>query len=229
MVSVSVAIMAHPSRAAFIPTLQSRLAGPAAVVFDEKNDRWDTGRRSLLAFDPDATHHLVIQDDAVPAPALLQGLHRWLPSLPESALCLYSGNIGQFRRIYRQRAKPPCFLQMRQLQWGVAVVLPTKVIPAVVEMGDALEQIGNYDMRIGMWCVENALPVLYPQQCWVNHRQTPSLVQGRSPRRQALLPWQHSVREWGRGVKQPRIISCPEFSRQPGGREHYPTLKGSHL
>lgn len=221
--------MAHPSRAAFIPSLQSRLASPASVVFDEKNDRWDTGRRSLLAYSPDATHHLVIQDDAIPASALVQGLNRWLPRLPESALCLYSGNISQFRRIYRQRARPPCFLQMQQLQWGVAIVLPTKFIPAVVEMGDALEQIGNYDMRLSMWCVENDLPVLYPQQCWVNHRRTPSLVPGRSSQRQALLPWPHSVRDWGRALKRPIIVPCPEFKRNPGGREHYPALKGAQL
>ena len=229
MVSLSVAIMAHPDRSAFIPTLQSRLGSQVPVIFDQKNDRWDTGRRSLLAYDPDATHHLVIQDDALPAPHLLLGLTRWIPRLPESALCLYSGNIRHFRSIYRQKAKPPCFLQMRQLQWGVAVVLPTKHIPEIVEMGDSLSKIGNYDMRITMWCVENALPVLYPQRCWVDHRKTPSLVPGRSPARQALYPWPHSIREWGRRVQKPTIVACPEFQRHSGGREFYPNLKGTHV
>lgn len=229
VVQVSAAIMAHPSRRKFIPSIQARLGRYVPVVWDEIGDRWDTGRRSLLAYDPKATHHLVIQDDAIPAPDLMRGLELWLPRLPESVLCLYSGNIGSFRVIHRRAARPPCFLNMRQLQWGVAIVIPTKFIPAIVEMGDAMPEIGNYDMRIGMWCVENGVPVLYPQQCWVEHRTTPSLVPGRSARRRALSPWQHSMTRWGRQMKKPLIIDCPEFSRNPGGREHYPDLKGSAI
>lgn len=61
-VALSVAVMAHPARAAFVDELTGLLDRPAKVVWDERQDRWDTGRRAMLAYDPACTHHLVVLD-----------------------------------------------------------------------------------------------------------------------------------------------------------------------
>lgn len=65
--TLSVAIMAHPKREAMVADLLTRLDREVPVVWDQINDRHDTGARAMEAFDPACTHHLVIQDDvAVP-------------------------------------------------------------------------------------------------------------------------------------------------------------------
>ena len=82
---LSVAVMAHPKRADLIPALCDSIDADVPVVWDERNDRWDTGRRALLAFDPAATHHLVVQDDALVCRDLVAGLQRALPHVPREA------------------------------------------------------------------------------------------------------------------------------------------------
>ena len=57
---ISVAVMAHRKRARFVDELTARL--PARVVWDQKNNRRDTGRRAWLAFDPAAGKDYVDYD-----------------------------------------------------------------------------------------------------------------------------------------------------------------------
>ena len=70
--------MAHPRRADMVAQLQAELDRPVKVVWDEVNDRHDTGIRAIEAFDPSASHHLVIQDDCVVPSDLLAGIERAL-------------------------------------------------------------------------------------------------------------------------------------------------------
>jgi hypothetical protein len=69
-VTLSVAIMAHPKRAALVDGILARLdRDDVPVIWDEQGSRWDTGRRAMLAYDPSCTHHVVIQDDIIPPAA----------------------------------------------------------------------------------------------------------------------------------------------------------------
>lgn len=216
-VRLSCAIMAHPKRKALLPKLCLRLGVPADnIVFDRENDRWETGRRALLAFDPEATHHAVIQDDAVPAKDLLQAVEQAIPKLPDSVLCLYAGRVREFRLILNKKRPPqPCWLQMRKINWGVALVFPTKYILPIVEYGDARVEMENYDMRISEWCVLNDVPVLYPYPSWVNHETTPSLIPGRSACSKAVLslPPTKSALAWAPRGRAP-IVPIPDFTRK---------------
>lgn len=218
--------MAHPSRSHLYEPLSEKLG--IGITLDSRDDRWDTGRKSLLAYDSEATHHLVIQDDAVPAADLLLGIEAWLPHLPKSILCLYSGRLQTWRRIHARHAKPPCFLQMNDIQWGVALVVPTDCIDVLVKNGDRLTRVGNYDMRLGLANrATYKLPVLYPSPSWVDHAHTPSLVPGRSPSRHALnaLTAEQSVLDWAVPGDAP-IIKCPDFNRRPAGQQFYRTGRG---
>jgi hypothetical protein len=180
---VSVAIMAHPKRAAFVPELEHALDRPATVVWDDgANSRWGTGRRALLAYDPDATHHLVIQDDAVIPRDLAAGVEAALPHVPgDVPVCLYVGKVRPYREMvteYVARAASASWLVMDRLNWGVAIVLPTNVIDEVVAYCDTLS-IPNYDSRVSAWFEANGTPVWYPWPSLVDHRESPSLVPGR--------------------------------------------------
>jgi hypothetical protein len=212
-VKLSATVMAHPDRQHLWEPLADSLGLP--VTLDRYNSRWDTGSRSLLAYEQGATHHLVLQDDAVVPRDFMKGVERWLAYLPESVLCLYSGRLGVFRHLQSKLSTPPCFLYMNQIQWGVALVVPTKYIGGIVERGNKLSNVGNYDARISSFTWRNKIPVLYPQASWVDHKFTPSLVQGRRPDRHALefIGEDSSLLDWADPEVGVPLIRCPEFWR----------------
>lgn len=184
---VSVAIMAHPDRSRFIPELVDRLDRKPKVVWDQRNDRWDTGRRSLLAYNPAATHHMVIQDDAVVCRDLVAGVERALRHVPApegapTPLCLYTGRVKKFRAAMRRHVgrRRVSWLSMPSIYWGVGVVMPTELIPDLVAWGDEHPEVANYDYRMGQWMRAQGITVWYPYPSLVDHRHSPSLVEGRS-------------------------------------------------
>lgn len=188
---VSVTVMAHPDRERFIPELLRRLDRPAEVIWDRYGDRWDTGRRAMLAYDREATHHLVIQDDALVCNDLVAGVERALEHVPAKAgvptpLCLYAGRIRPFRtyveRLVDRARESTSWLTMAQLHWGVGIVLPTSLIEDCIAWGDGRSDIANYDKRISRYLDSQRITVWYPWPSLVDHRTSPSLVPGRTSR-----------------------------------------------
>jgi hypothetical protein len=184
--NVGVAIMAHKRRASFVPELLAKLDRSATVVWDERDDRWDTGRRSLLAYrqaEDQPSHWMVVQDDAVIPRDLVAGVEKALEYVPVAPLCLYAGRVRPFRQLVQhmvnQTTGGTSWLSMNQLHWGVGIVMPVELIDACVEWGDARPEIPNYDRRISRWCQHERLTVYYPWPSLVDHRDSPSLVPGR--------------------------------------------------
>jgi hypothetical protein len=225
-VKLSATIMAHPSRAESVTRLQRMLDRDVPVTWDQIGDRWETGRRALLSYDQNASHHLIVQDDALPAGDLCKALEHWIPQLPDSVLCLYAGNIGKFASLVRsQNPKTPTWLKMRKVQWGVALVIPTNRIESAVAFGDQCA-VPNYDMRLSLWAQSVRLPVLYPLPSWVNHDPGPSLVPGHGSKRQAYkcLPVSQSALDWSN--TKPRIVTLPDFTRPGDGAPLQPGRRG---
>ena len=219
---LSACIMAHESRRyLFEPLAESLGIEVWAKVDDGSLGRWGNGRRCLLSYDSSASHHLVIQDDAVPAPDLIAGIEAWLPHLPDSILVLYSGRVRPWRHIHDRHSRPPCWLKMKSIQWGVALVIPTPIIPALVKFADRLTRVGNYDLRLSEANQKtHRLPVLVPSPSWVQHAGAPSTVAGRQAERYALNHHKQSILDWAEPGNAP-IIPVPDFPRRPGGREFH--------
>lgn len=192
MPTLSAAVMAHPRRAAQVDELRSRLDRPVPVVWDQINDRHDTGVRALEAFDPTASHHLVVQDDALVCRDLLAGIERASKYVPQDApLCLYIGRVKPFRervnRLVSRAGSDVSWIRMQGLYWGVGIVIPTGHLPTLTEWfrGSAGQQITNYDRRVSRWYEEQHIPVWYPWPSLVDHRGDDSLVSGHGPGRHA--------------------------------------------
>lgn len=183
-VRVSAAIMAHPKRAGFVAELEGRLDREAALVWDDgSNSRWGTGRRALLSYDPEATHHLVVQDDAVVPRDLVAGLEQAIAHTSgDVPVCLYVGRVRPYRQLvdqYVARAgSGASWLVMDQLCWGVAIAFPTKIIEDMVAWCDR-QTIPNYDTRMSRWLEGEGIATWYPWPSLVDHRESPSLVPGR--------------------------------------------------
>lgn len=210
MATLSVAVMAHQARAHLVPDLVERLGiEDGQVVWDRYEDRWDTGRRAMLAHDPDADWHMVIQDDAVVCRDLIPGLKVALDQVPADALaCPYVGTRRPMTErvaaaVERAEDRDASWIVMQTLNWGVAIIVPTRTIPDMLNWADRL-QIPNYDKRVGQyyWRVHN-WPTWYTWPSLVDHRDVPSLA-GHGPDRHAHrfagedvsaldLPWDGEV------------------------------------
>lgn len=193
MARVSVAVMAHPKRRRFVEELVEQIDVDAPVVWDRRGDRWDTGRRSMLAYDPSATHHLVIQDDAVPCRDVAAAAARAAHAAGERPVSLYTGRIRPYsKRVYMDFADAvragATWLEMGGPWWGVGIMLPTVHIPEMIAWADKRTDVANYDKRIGRWYVSQKIKCWYTVPSLVDHRgvaENPSLVKGRTGDRHA--------------------------------------------
>lgn len=183
---ISTAIMAHPVRRAFVNDLLVELPD-ATVVWDEINDRWDTGRRAVLAYDPAAEWHVVVQDDAILCENFVAGVEHALAAVPAgNPVSFYTGKTRPYksaikRAVLEATANEKRWLSMRGPLWGVAVALPIARIEEMVAECDGWK-IPNYDMRMAEWFSLRHVDCWYSIPSLVDHRvgvENPSLVPGR--------------------------------------------------
>lgn len=180
--------MAHPKREAMVTDLLERLDRPAEVAWDQRNDRHDTGLRALLAYDPTATHHMVVQDDALPCLDLVAGMERALAHVPADApVCGYVGRVRPFaKEIARlvEMATDASWLRMPGIFWGPSIVVPTAAI-AEIEQWWHRSNVSNYDRRLSTWFTTQGIDCWYPWPSLVDHRGDESLVPGHGTGRHA--------------------------------------------
>jgi hypothetical protein len=187
VISLSVAMMAHPKRAEQVEQILARLdRDDVQVVWDERNSRWDTGKRAMLAYDPGCSHHAVIQDDVLVCRDLFAGVEAALHQMPHDVpLCGYVGRVRPYAEMVTMaaavaRQRGASFLTMHTLNWGPLVVVPTDCIEEMVEHCDTLTDIPNYDRRLSRyWELQRHLLVWYTWPSLVDHADGPSLVPGR--------------------------------------------------
>lgn len=89
--------MAHPKRQQWAEQLAAKLGCP--IVWDEIGNVQDTGRRTLLAADPAASHHVVVQDDAIVCDDLAAALERAVVYAGQRPIGLYLGSLPHERRV----------------------------------------------------------------------------------------------------------------------------------
>ena len=175
---ISITVMAHPRR----KVMAEALAGTvdARVVWDEKNDRADTGCRAIIAHDPAATHHLVLQDDAIPCDRLTERVTHALRRVPvRSPLSLYLGKPNPMGREMTEIAAKAdqlgaSYIVMGRLLWGVAIVYPTVIIPELLAWCDG-SKVPQYDRRVSRWFQSQHIDCWYTWPSLVDHDDGPSL------------------------------------------------------
>lgn len=174
-VRFSITVMAHPNREEWAKELAKDLG--ASIVWDEISNVWDTGRRSLLDADFSKSHHLVIQDDALPAVGFLDACEEIIERHPENPIGLYC-SYKLKRQIKRAKLEGKRYLRAEGPRWGVAVITPTPHIEKMVAHCDRLD-ISNYDLRMMDYWQSRGVQCIYPLPSLVNHRpvgENPSLA-----------------------------------------------------
>lgn len=178
--TVSLSIMAHRDRESMVTSLQASLSGDIPVAWDRGIDRWDTGVRAWQHFDPKATWHVVIQDDAVLATGFEQQIADFLcTQLPDHPVSFYLGAgrprqhaVARQIRVADSINSPQIVLPW--LLWGVCFALPTAHIPKVLE--ECSSGIPHYDSRISRYFERRKINTVYSWPSLADHRDEPSLV-----------------------------------------------------
>lgn len=203
---LSVAIAAHPKRTNFAEYLARQLNCTSTIVWDLEDNEWDTHYRAWqLGLNSEFSHHLVLQDDAVPCKDLIPALEKALPTLPENAITsLYFGKAQNHPKIVRavNRANETGagWILTTGTWWGVGIIIPTGLIAPMLEFCSRRREV--YDRRLSIWCEhgpDGPYPVYYPWPSLVDHLDIESLViPGRPPGRKAFqfIGADHSALEW---------------------------------
>jgi hypothetical protein len=187
MTRLSVSIMAHPSRALWVQELWNAI-GPVPTAWDEKRDEWDTGRRAWELHNPNADWHLVLQDDVLVTADLLSRTTELLTGLEHNgpvSLYLGAGRPMQPRVLQAIEQQRDGWVTLPWLIWGPAIVLPTRHIGQVLELGD--QYTYGYDKRLAQYHKQRHIPCLHTWPSLVDHRDQGSLLghdrPGQPPRR----------------------------------------------
>jgi hypothetical protein len=180
-VSPAVAVVAHPARLAAAEQLASELG--AHLVVDRLGEgEWPTHARALAwAAQQDAAHALIVQDDAVPVPGLLEHVGAAVAAYPDGPIGLYVGRSRPrpeqvARAVRRADEIGASWLEANTLLWGVATVLPAADLAGLLAWGKRCHL--PYDQRIGCWYRNQRRPVRYTWPSLVDHADGPSLLAG---------------------------------------------------
>ncbi len=184
------AIAAHPIREQFVAELVESIKSPDAVTiaWDREEDIWDTHQRAWLQVPEWATHHLVLQDDALVCEDFYQLACSAAGRMPANPISFYFGNALNHPKIVRttQQAQREnaSWIKASGTWWGVAVMLPRQLINDMIKFCQPRRE--TYDRRLTIWCEDREHEVFYPYPSLVEHRDEPSvLYPGRRPGRKA--------------------------------------------
>lgn len=176
---ISVSIMAHPKREAAAMALYDELCkypfSDVYIVWDQVNDEWNTGERAVkLGAALNSDWHLVIQDDALLTPDFYSNLEGAILKLPVKGLMsLYVGTVKPYGKRVEEAVKKATratWLRHYMLLWGVAIVIPSDQITAMLDYLDEPKyKDTQYDTRLGMFYLANRLPIHYTMPSLVNH------------------------------------------------------------
>lgn len=169
MKKLSVVIMAHPKRAHLIPYLKEKL-GDVPVVFDRKNNVWDTCRRAWLAHDFDAEYGVVIQDDALITSDFYAKAEKILTG--DFIYSFYAGNMLQNRiRMAEERGKDHVISGM--IFNEIALCMKMSRVRNMVKFCDAKKT--DTDHEIVKWARAKNLNIFYTIPSLVDHRDEESI------------------------------------------------------
>lgn len=197
---VAVGIMAHASRADQLGALIEQLGGVEAVEVSmdiapasrDPQQRWVTGAGAWRAAAArGANWTLVLQDDAVLCEDFLDGFAAALRHLEGPAVV--SPYMGRGRpastTVHRATSvadrRRETWIELQALYWGVAIALPTRVVPEMLAWCGPLRR-DNYDARIARFVLHRLRwRAMYTWPSLVQHRDGPSLVSHSQPGRVA--------------------------------------------
>ncbi|MFJ2648061.1 hypothetical protein ACIO1C_15155 [Streptomyces sp. NPDC087420] len=183
-IRLSAAVMSHPKRADAAHALAARFPElNVRVALDPEPDGPPSSLRSArlawAAVDPEATHHLVLQDDALPTEDFLERLHALIEAHPDAALSLFTEWGSRTSYALRIAAMHGCDLTPVVDDYipCVALVLPRELAEGFEEYVLAKAAEGEPDdVALLNYLTDRGIRTLMPVANLVDHDNAVSLV-----------------------------------------------------
>lgn len=183
---VSVTVMAHPKRTDWATDLASKL--DCGITWDNSNNVWDTARRSWLSYDKSATHHLVIQDDALVCLDFLDAAQNAAAMAPNWPICFSAIEYKVSKQFYRRAMAngDTWYPVSGRGVSAVSLMIPTRMIGGMLEGCQDIDTEHD-DVRISQYFKRRGTPVLLSVPSLVDHRKSESLVGNTQHRNRGVL------------------------------------------
>jgi hypothetical protein len=182
-------VMAHPRRAEAANQLARSIGHGARVIFDPDPDGPPSSSRAAARAwrhcDSTVSHHLVLQDDVVPTPLLLESVARAISAHPDSALALYANSNSW----HGGAARVALLAGYGWVSWVPLEYFPTvaAVLPCHIahEFADIAEQQGGAaidsddrkdDMLMRSFLESRKYRALVRTSALVEHKTMPSIA-----------------------------------------------------
>jgi hypothetical protein len=177
---VSFTVMAHEKRKQWAEEIAEQLG--CDITWDRRNDRHDTGLRAIKAYDPDATHHVVVQDDVHLCNNFKEVVTNAIRyAHPFAPIGLYHGGKGNamsahVRVVSEAEKHGACWIARKGPIWGPGIVYPVATIPDLIKYFSS-SIVENYDRRVMKYYQSVGQMCWYTYPSLVDHRQenNPSL------------------------------------------------------
>lgn len=164
---LSISVMAHPKRQEFFSYLKERLGDVPFSIDDGKGLIWNC-RNAWSMFDPTADYHVVIQDDAIVCNDFKNRAEKILEEAQGLPVSFFHVSPLSYKK-YKEQRKETGHIIQPNLSGGVALCLPTKMIPAMLAHYDA-DTVPHDDHRVGRFLFSINTPIFFPFPSLIDHR-----------------------------------------------------------
>lgn len=177
---------------------------------------WPTARRAWLASAraPNATHHVLLQDDALLCRDFLPGLREAISNVPEAVISLFTIHD----KVAEARLLSYSWIQQRDDVWGVGLVMPSAWASEFVRWCDINIPAGylHDERRVAIWMMATGKACYSPVPSLVEHAGAVNSTLGHNDARCVASWFIGSDRsaldvDWSRGVSDP-VYATTEYT-----------------
>lgn len=164
---ISISVMAVPERTRALCQLFQRLdhSWPIRKDVEYKGPWWNAKRCWMDHMKyPNGTHHIVMQDDALPCFGFEKVAERACRAWPNDPISFFC-RLPDHRKLRKGDA-----LSVVGFCWGVALCLPTGLIPEFLNWNDRIKDtFQKDDTRLSMWIADTGRRLVCPYPSIVDH------------------------------------------------------------
>jgi hypothetical protein len=217
-VVLSICILAVPERHERVRDLVEQIGAPpenVAVVFDERRDGpWVAGQEAWERRSSNATHHLVLEDDALVCRDLCEGTKAMLRAVPDAPVMLYATTLPGADAAYREAIATGRHWVRTHGFWTVAPVLPVGLIDPIIDWARThtrQDWDDSYDKRLSLAVQVLGIKSMVAVPSPVSHDWSIPSIRGHDHMKDSWLPIPSldsaSVLDidWSRGADDPLI------------------------
>lgn len=176
MKKISIALFTHPLRKTQLKkTLKSLKSSDITIIKDNGvNSIWETAKRAWLAYDKDATHHLVLQDDITACKNFLPALPHILKNMPDDACFSFCDNIKYMKEAYDNSHR---WLLSNKVTHAQGLAIPTSIIHDWIDWSDwhVREEYYHDDGRLEMFLIKHKIYIYHTIPSLLHHKDEGSV------------------------------------------------------